>query len=175
MQELNYWKQLKHLQLYSLERRRERYIAIYVWRIIEGNAPNISSSYGVTADDNLRRGRICKVPYVSPSATCRIKSIRYSSFAVKGPRIFNSLPKNLRNHKGGTVNEFKHKLDTYLRTVPDEPLVPGYTAFRTIESNSLIDWSTHLARHRRSTSAESLSTRGDPHMQSLLVDLPGSP
>lgn len=31
LQHLNYWEQLKKLNLYSLERRRERYIAIYVW------------------------------------------------------------------------------------------------------------------------------------------------
>ena len=40
MQGLNYWEQLGELKLYSLERRRERYIAIYIWCILEGHAPN---------------------------------------------------------------------------------------------------------------------------------------
>ena len=37
---LPYWDQLKELKLYFLERRRERYMIIYVWRIIEGQVPN---------------------------------------------------------------------------------------------------------------------------------------
>lgn len=37
---INYWERLKHLRLYSLQRRRERYIAIYVWKILEGMVPN---------------------------------------------------------------------------------------------------------------------------------------
>ena len=175
MQELSYWEQLKKLKLYSLERRRERYIAIYVWRIIEGNAPNISATHGITAQSHPRRGRTCRVPNVSPSATCRIKSIRHSSFAIKGPRIFNSLPKDVRNFTGGTVDEFKRKLDYHLQTVPDEPLIPGYTAFRTIDSNSLIDWHTHLVLHRRDTSVEDSRHSGDANLQSLRVDPPGSP
>ena len=35
----NYWEQLEHLKLYSLERRRERYRIIYVWRILERQVP----------------------------------------------------------------------------------------------------------------------------------------
>ena len=175
MQHLNYWQQLKKLKLYSLERRRERYIAIYTWRIIEGNAPNISPTHGIVVHNNQRRGRMCKVPNVSPSSTCKVKSIRHSSFAIKGPRIFNSLPKDLRNFKGGTVEEFKLRLDKYLQTVPDEPLIPGYTVYRTIDTNSLIDWNTHLAQHRLSVSAENSPTRGDPLMQTVPVELPVSP
>ena len=33
------------------------------------------------------------------------------------------------------------QLDKYLEQVPDQPLIPGYTAYRQCESNSLIDWS----------------------------------
>ena len=39
---MSYWEQLKALSMYSLERRRERYLIIYTWRIIEGQVPNIS-------------------------------------------------------------------------------------------------------------------------------------
>ena len=34
---------------------------------------------------------------------------------------------------------FKAALDTYLRTIPDEPQIVGYTASRRAESNSLLD------------------------------------
>ena len=40
VQHLTYWQQLKYLSLHSLERRRERYIIMYVWRILERHAPN---------------------------------------------------------------------------------------------------------------------------------------
>ena len=46
MQGLNYWKQLGELKLYSLERRRERYIAIYIWCIVEGHVPNFDYDSG---------------------------------------------------------------------------------------------------------------------------------
>ena len=31
---LSYWQRLKHLNIYSLERRRERYFIIYTWKIL---------------------------------------------------------------------------------------------------------------------------------------------
>ena len=31
VQHLNYWERLHELKLYSLQRRRERYIIIYIW------------------------------------------------------------------------------------------------------------------------------------------------
>ena len=42
MEQLSYWEQLHALSMYSLERRRERYLIIYTWRITEGQVPNIS-------------------------------------------------------------------------------------------------------------------------------------
>ena len=44
VQHLSYWQQLQELSMYSLERRRERYISIYIWRIMEGQVPNFSHS-----------------------------------------------------------------------------------------------------------------------------------
>ena len=35
---------------------------------------------------------------------------------------------------------FKAALDRYLSSIPDEPLIPGYTVFRRCASNSLVDW-----------------------------------
>ena len=55
---LNYWQQLRALSLYSLERRRERYMTIYVWRILEGQVPNLADpdTGGITANWHIRRG-----------------------------------------------------------------------------------------------------------------------
>ena len=143
MNNLSYWDQLKYLHLYSLERRRERYIAIYTWKILEGLVPNLSestSSISISSKWHERRGRECIVPPVRASAPQRVQSIRRASFGIRGPRLFNSLPKHLRNLRGISVYQFKAHLDRYLATIPDEPLIPGYTQFRKVASNSLLDW-----------------------------------
>ena len=52
---LSYPERLNVLKLYSLQRRREIYIIIYVWKILEGLVPNLFSPI-CTLD---RRGRTC--------------------------------------------------------------------------------------------------------------------
>ncbi|KAG0725695.1 putative RNA-directed DNA polymerase from transposon X-element [Chionoecetes opilio] len=34
-QHMDYWERLRHLRLYSLQRRRERYLVIYVWKTLD--------------------------------------------------------------------------------------------------------------------------------------------
>ena len=41
LEELNYHERLKKLNMYSLERRRERYMIIYGWQQLEGIKENI--------------------------------------------------------------------------------------------------------------------------------------
>ena len=77
---------------------------------------------------------------MSTSAPLKIQNIRRASFAISGPRIFNSLPKHIREITKCDINNFKSQLDRYLRKVPDQPLIPGYTSYRMCETNSLIDW-----------------------------------
>ena len=138
---LSYWNQLLALRLYSLERRRERYLAIYTWKILEGLVPNIASGEAaLVAKWHSRRGRECVVPKVSTNASCKIQNIRRASFAINGPRIFNSLPQHIRDTTDCDTKTFKSKLDLFLTKVPDQPLIPGYTAYRQCDSNSLIDW-----------------------------------
>ena len=36
----DYWKRLKEMSLMSLQRRRERYIILQVWKILNGVSPN---------------------------------------------------------------------------------------------------------------------------------------
>ena len=42
------------------------------------------------------------------------------------PRLFNSLPQNLRHLTRCTIDEFKTNLYEYLAKIPDEPNLPGY-------------------------------------------------
>ena len=46
VQRLNYWERLHELKLYSLQRRRERYIIIYIWKITQHMVPNIDGTMG---------------------------------------------------------------------------------------------------------------------------------
>ena len=54
---LSYTERLAVLKLYSLQRRRERYIVIYVWKILEGLVPNLYPPICSKTSD--RRGRTC--------------------------------------------------------------------------------------------------------------------
>ena len=54
-------------------------------------------------------------------------------------RLLNILPYHIRNLSGCTVDIFKNALDKFMRCIPDEPLIPGYTLYRRAESNSIVD------------------------------------
>ena len=148
MRGLSYWDQLKQLKLFSLERRRERYQVLYTWRILEKDVPNFDST-PIVASVSGRRGRTCVPPPISASAPDRIKSIRFATLPHKGPRLFNSIPASIRNLTDCTLEEFKLALDKYLLSLPDEPLLPSLTQYRTCESNSIIDWAAHTQLKRR--------------------------
>ena len=97
-------------------------MAIYIWKILEGLVPNISTDESaITAPWNQRRGRTCQVPVVSSTAPVRIQNIRRASFAIHGPCIFNSLPQYIRDTTKCDTNLFKAQLDKYLEQVTDQP------------------------------------------------------
>ena len=51
--------------------------------------------------------------------------------------LFNTLPSELRNMNCSSES-FKQVLDTFLKTIPDEPETHGYTYMIRADSNSLI-------------------------------------
>ena len=136
MYSLTYWEQLKKLGLYSLERRRERYRVIYLWKIIEGIVPNTSPTDGITTQEHIRFGRLCHVPFVRRGP---YQALRNTSFNVNAPLLFNSLPRKVRDLKNCTKDVFKNELDFHLRNIPDEPLIPGYVTYRRADTNSILD------------------------------------
>lgn len=163
MNQLSYWEQLHSLNLFSLERRRERYRIIYIWRILEEHVPNVLSTNDqtpkITAKWHPRRGRECMVPAVKQTAPAPIRRLQYASLPIHGQQLFNTLPAEIRNLTNIDVDSFKRRLDKYLQLIPDEPQIPGYTAQRRAESNSLLDM-TRLAT---------------AHQKSLKVEVPGEP
>ena len=133
---MNYWEQLEALKMRSLQRRRERYICIYVWKILEDLVPN----FGLQSSQNMRRGRCCRVPVVGRVASQKIQTIRHNSMGVLGPRLFNHLPARIRDISGCSVDTFKRALDKHLDTVPDVPRIPKMVRYCTKSSNSLIEY-----------------------------------
>ena len=89
---LDYWSRLKALNLMSLQRRRERYIIIHMWKILHGLSPN---DLGIQFSGPSRHGIKAKVPKLNRSSSQRHQSKYDASFAVIGPRLWNTIPSNL--------------------------------------------------------------------------------
>ena len=77
---------------------------------------------------------------VRGSASSFVKQARFSSIAVRDPRLFNSLPQAIRNITDCNTDTFKRSFDQFLSGIPDEPLIHGYTKYRRCETNSLVEW-----------------------------------
>ena len=119
LKELSYWERLAKIKLNSQQRRFERYQIIYVWKTLEKLVPDTNIT--LSNDENSRVGRMCKVPALKPKE----RKKRENSFQIAGPKLFNCLPKSIRNLKNIGVEEFKENLDLFLSTVPDEPKISG--------------------------------------------------
>lgn len=59
LEHLDYWERLQHLKLYSLQRRRERFIIIHTLKIYKKTAPN---DLNLQFHENQRLGTQCKMP-----------------------------------------------------------------------------------------------------------------
>ena len=140
IQRLNYWERLKCLNLLSMQQRMERYRLIYTWKILEEQVPNC----GIQWNSTKLRGRLCSVPSLS-NASEGIKTKREQSFQIQGPKLFNCLPRYLRDKTGISVDIWMRDLDKFLAQIPDTPvmanLTPGLCNQSTAcPSNSLGEW-----------------------------------
>ena len=146
---LNYWQRLKHVKMNSQQRRIEWYKIIYTWKVLENVVPNCGIES--LSDESTRNGRSCQIRRLIGSQ--KLRTMRESSFQVAGPRLFNSLPKSIRNLTKISVDEFKGKLDQFLSEIPDQPKVSGLTpSCLTPEArptNSLVHWIPFLQRTGR--------------------------
>ena len=94
-------------------------------------------------DNNPRRGRYVRERGIVRTSPTSVKKAREASLSVRGAKIFNLLPQSLRSFNSDKVDGFKRRLDNYLQTVPDQPLIQGRR--RGAETNSLIHqipWAT---------------------------------
>ena len=151
LKNMNYWMRLKTLQINSQQRCFERYRITYLWKILEGKVPNPG---GVDQCNSDREGRRVKIPPLKTRSTARVKSLREASSQVHGARLFNALPKSIRDKTHCQEIEFKEILDCYLTKIADQPkignMVPACCDQITgAPSNSLVD---QIRLHRREAS-----------------------
>ena len=79
----------------------------------------------LTSSLSPRRGRFVNIRPYKRSAPAAVRTAREASLSVRGGRLFNLLPRAIRDITTGEVDQFKAELDTWLATVPDQPSIPG--------------------------------------------------
>ena len=83
------------------------------------------------------------LPISIKAGTGAIRTKIQNSILHHGVKVFNSLPQHIRDIPAD-LDEFKKELDNFLKSVPDQPSVPGFVpGSRDLwgnPSNSVIDW-----------------------------------
>ena len=119
--------------MYSPERIHEGYSIVIIWKISQC----LVDGYEINFVHSPRRGRLAQVSNVCNSAPSSVRRARESSLSVKGSKLFNILPIDVRNYNSTNVNGFKHLLDNFLSLTPDQPTIHGQP--RAARTNSLLD------------------------------------
>lgn len=137
LEHLNYHERLRYLGLYSLQRRRERYDLIHIWKIQQEIIPN---DLNLTFYYSERQGWKCRRNVIQ-NRQVKLATIRYNSFTSRAAILFNSVPKKIKDSTSLAV--FKTNLDKYLKQLPDLPPVHGYVR---ANNNTILDWANFLWR-----------------------------
>ena len=132
LKDMSYWDRLKKLNIMSLQRRRERYCIIQVWKILNDHAPN---DVQMQFKHHPRRGIKALIPQINTKAQLSVRSDYDSSFGVRAAQLWNILPSHVSQLK--SLESFKIGLGGFLDQFPDTPPVTGYT---TVNNNSLLSW-----------------------------------
>jgi hypothetical protein len=83
-----------------------------------------------------------------------VRNLRNNSFQAAGPKLFNALPADIRDHSG-SPEAFKNMIDQYLQLIPDHPIIPGgllpapLNQMTAVNTNSITDWTRHLSLNTR--------------------------
>ena len=126
-QHLNYYDRIASLKLMSLQRRRERYSILHLHKIIYHS---VASDLNITTNRSARRGLLVNIPPIIQGTKAKFQSLRDNFFTVSAPKLFNSLPKNIRDEV--KFGPFKSKLTAYLLHIPDRPPIAGESSANSI-------------------------------------------
>ena len=104
--------------------------------------PNIDVTMGhkIKTRKHPRHGTQCVIQH--PTNRSPAQSLQENAITVFGPRLYNSLPKYLRDIESVKTEKFKLELDKYLELIPYEPKMPNYVT--ASGSNSVLDQLAHL-------------------------------
>ena len=127
---LHYYDRLKYLKMMSLQRRRERYSIIMMFKILHNMSPN---DIGIEFTQSDRRGIRAKVPKITRDAKLKHRTQYDNSFAVRGPMLWNRIPAHITNKP--SLDSFKFALTTWLYSLPDRPPIQGISS-----RNSILDF-----------------------------------
>ena len=108
MHTMSYEERQKHLDLYSIQRRRDRYQIINLWKIIEKFVPNLFAP--ITCTYSECRGRSCAVLHVNEG---RLGTFCYNNFGWRAIRMLNKLPKHIHMISSCSVDKFMSQLDKH--------------------------------------------------------------
>jgi len=152
LKHLDYWTRLKKLRMYSIQRRFERYRTIYCWKISQGLVPNCDMEWNNTSQAGLT--------FIEPTIKEYQNNNRKNSFHYVATRLFNGLPRNIRDQVEITKDEFKALLDDFYSQIPDNPhfddLIPEpCDRVSAKPCNSIITWTRFLKLSDRRTQDES--------------------
>ena len=118
----------------SLQRRREKLIISYVWKIKNKKVPN---DIHLEFTENNLRSCIKAILKPMPKIKGRLLTLYENSFEIRACKLWNKLPSSIANIDN--FNTFQIKLEDYLKLYPDSPPIRGYYHSN---SNSLLDYQT---------------------------------
>ena len=123
---LKYSDRLEFMKIQSVQRRYDRYRILYVRKCLMGIVPN----EGIHIDHNGDHRNGVSVRINNGKST---SALREASFYIYGPKVFNALPKDLREIDT-SMETFKSKLDDFLTLIPD---IPRICSGSKLDSNDL--------------------------------------
>ena len=122
MHDLHYWDRLVRLSLMSLQRRRERFIILHMWKILNKMTSN---DLNVQFVSRPRLGNLAVIPSAQKASSSANQSLFDNSFAVHGPKLWNAMPYHLNVIQD--LEQFKNKHTQFMLSLPDMPPIRGYT------------------------------------------------
>ena len=141
LENLDYHQRLKKCNLYSMERRSERYMIIYAWQVLEGKKTDVlglqTKLSKIGPKRSIQLGDIKKYRLDRTRIDTAIQTKILSSPMRKMERLFNCIPGHIRDIKERPTEYFKKQLDEWLRGVPDQPKCGVYTGRCEGTSNSI--------------------------------------
>ena len=106
---LHYWDRLRALKLMSCERRIERFIILYTFKIIR---KEVDDPGAFTTKYTIKRGLLLRSS-LKMTGSPGLKTVIGGSFGTKAVQLFNSLPRFVREYKGPSTS-LKEHLQIYL-------------------------------------------------------------